>query len=458
MVTDSRQQPDSAGETASADRLDLLPPRALPLVYFAAARLAFIAALLAVALEPGPMAASFYHARMLAAVHLVTLGWLTCSILASLYIVGPLALRIALPARAADYGCCALVLAGLAAACHGFWSNAPAQVGSGGALFLPAAALLAGRVVGALRRSPVQPAVVLHVALAFLNFFAAAALGIAIAFDKVHPFLPGARLANVFAHGHLAAVGWVGMMALGVGYRLFPMVLPAAMPEGRSLFASAVLLQAGVVSLSAGLVLQGTTATAAGALLVAAGFGAFFAHVRRMLRRLKPPPAARPSPDYGAWQSLASLAFLAAAVIAGLYLAFAPLSDATLRLAAAYGVLGLVGFFGQLVAGMEYRILPYFAWYWAFANTGFKGPAPNPHDMPLPGVQRAAFVLWAAGVPMLAAGMLFARAPLVAGGAWLLGVAVVLGGIDAAAIASHAFRAALPPKSRHRRWAGLPLD
>ena len=48
----------------------------------------------------------------------------------------------------------------------------------------------------------------------------------------------------------------------------------------------------------------------------------------------------------------------------------------------AYGVFGLVGFLAQMVVGMEGRLLPIFAWYWAYANTGYKGPVPSQHEMP----------------------------------------------------------------------------
>ena len=76
----------------------------------------------------------------------------------------------------------------------------------------------------------------------FVNVFGAATMGVLIGFDKVYHFLPGYVLANVFAHAHLAAIGWASMMVVGVAYRLLPMVLPAAMPKGPSLWISAALL------------------------------------------------------------------------------------------------------------------------------------------------------------------------------------------------------------------------
>jgi cbb3-type cytochrome oxidase subunit 1 len=96
-----------------------------------------------------------------------------------------------------------------------------------------------------------------HIVLAFVNVFGAATTGVLIGFDEVYHFLPGFVLANVFAHAHLAAIGWASMMVVGVAYRLLPMVPPAAMPNGPRLWNSAVLLQAGVSGHFVNLLVQG---------------------------------------------------------------------------------------------------------------------------------------------------------------------------------------------------------
>src|SRR5262249_57070282 len=73
--------------------------------------------------------------------------------------------------------------------------------------------------------------------------------GLLIAIDKVAHFLPGFVLSNVFAHAHLAALGWATMMVVGVGYRLLPMTFPSKMPTGKPIYASAILLETGVLGL-----------------------------------------------------------------------------------------------------------------------------------------------------------------------------------------------------------------
>ena len=98
-----------------------LPPRLLPILYFGVAHVALALACLAVAVDPRGVSGFFYHSRMLAIVHLVTLGWISTSILGSLYIVGPIALRMWIPATWLDYTTFTFVLIGVVGMVAHFW-------------------------------------------------------------------------------------------------------------------------------------------------------------------------------------------------------------------------------------------------------------------------------------------------------------------------------------------------
>ena len=424
--------------TASPAPRTQLPPRLLPVLYFGAAHVALAVAFAAVALDPRGVSGFFYHARMLAIVHLVTLGWITASILGSLYLVGPIALRMSLPATWLDYTACALVLTGIAGMVTHFW------IQEYGGMAWSAIAVGAGitsvgvQVVRRLRHATLPRAVSAHIVLAFLNVLGAATLGVLIGFDKVYHFLPGFVIANVFAHAHLAALGWATMMVIGVAYRLLPMVLPAAMPGGPRLWISAILLQTGVTGLFVTLLWRGPFAWIF-ALTIVGGLAEFLWQVVWMLRRRRPPPPGLRQPDPAVLHAGASFGSLMIASVLGVWLTIAEPSDSTLRVAMAYGVFGLVGFLAQMIVGMEGRLLPIFAWYWTWANSGYKGPVPSPHDMPWHSGQDVAFVLWQFGVPALAGGLAFDAVPFVRAGAWCLLAATLLNAVNVARILRHAF-------------------
>jgi hypothetical protein len=415
-----------------------LPPRLLPVLYFAAAHLALAVALAAVAVDPRGVAGFFYHPRMLGIVHLVTLGWITSSILGALYLVGPIALRVWIPASWPDYTAFALVVIGIIGMVTHFWMQAFAGMAWSAGTVGTGILAVGVRVVGRLPVAGLPRAISVHIILAFVNIFAAASLGVLVAFDKVYHFLPGFVLANVFAHAHLAALGWASMMVIGLSYRLLPMIFPSAMPGGRRLWPSAVLLQSGVSGLFVTLLRRGPVAWLF-ALLVVAGFAAFIWQVAWMLRRPRPRPPGLRRLDPAVLHAAASLLSLGVASALGLWLTVAAPSPATLRVAMAYGVCGLLGFLAQIVVAMEGRLLPMFSWYWAYANAGYKGPVVSQHTMPWRFGQLLAFGLWLIGVPALAFGLAFEVIPLVSAGASGLLAALILNGVNVTRILRHAF-------------------
>ena len=415
-----------------------LPTRILPILYFGVARVALACAFAAVALDPVAVAGFFYHARIVAIVHLVTLGWISGSILGALYVVGPLALRMPMPARRLDYWAWALFTIGTMGMVSHFWTESFNGMAWSAVMVVFGFVLVSVSVLRNLRAAPINRAVKLHIALAFLNVLGAGSMGVLLGFDKVFHYLPGYVLSNVYAHAHLAAVGWALMMVVGIGYRMLPMILPSAIPDGKSVYLSAVLLEIGVVGLFITLV-TGSRWVLFFALVIAGGVTAFLGHVVWMKGHARPAPAALPQPDYGVWHTAQALTYLALAMVVGVGLVVLPLSDATLRVVLPYGVFGLVGFLAQMVVGIESRLLPLFAWYGAFANRGFERPLVSPHEMPDRTWQRLAFYLWLGGVPALTAGFYLNVAPILAVGAWSLLAAVVFGTLNSAWILRHAF-------------------
>jgi hypothetical protein len=69
--------------------------------------------------------------------------------------------------------------------------------------------------------------------------------------------------------------------------------------------------------------------------------------------------------DFGVWHAASAGVSLIAAASIGMTLLLRPTSPTMLRAAAAYGVLGLVGFLGQMVVAMEAQLLPTVTWFWA---------------------------------------------------------------------------------------------
>jgi hypothetical protein len=129
------------------------------------------------------------------------------------------------------------------------------------------------------------------------------------------------------------------------------------------------------------------------------------------------------------------------ALLVGLMLLVAPPSGRALQAAAAYGVLGLLGFLAQMVVAMEARLLPLATWCWAYAGSGYRVPPPTPHAMSDRVLQAMALAGWIIGVPSVAVGMALESALLVRLGAAALFNAVALTMFNHLQVLAHAHRA-----------------
>jgi len=419
---------------------DRLPARTLPLLYLGSAHLSLALAFLCAAWWPRSVAGFFYHSWLVGLVHLVTLGWITFSILGSIYIVAPLALRMEMPARRADYFAYALAVIGLIGMIGHFWIQQFAGMAWSALTIASAILYMTTRIAVSVHRAGVHPGVKIHVTLACVNLWIAASMGLLIAFDKFTHFLPGFVLANVFAHAHLAALGWAAMMVVGVAYRLLPMTLPSRIPAGNSLYLNAALFEIGVLGLFVTLLLRSRWVVAFGLIFVA-GLAVFFGHVWWMLGHRVSKPAGAPRIDFALLHAAAAGISLITATAIGLILLTRPASPEMLRAAAAYGVLGLVGFLAQMVVAMETKLLPMVSWFWSYAGSGYRIAPPSPHVMRDRSLQAVVFAGWTMGVPSLTLGMFWESPILVAVGAWALLAGVSVAAIDSIFVVVHSIRA-----------------
>ena len=419
---------------------DRLPTRLLPLLYLGAAHVSLALAFFFAACWPHAVAGFFYHAWLIGLVHLVTLGWISFSILGTIYIVGPLALQTEMPARTLDYVAYGCAVVGLIGMVGHFWIQQYAGMAWSAGTVASGVLYMTVRIASRVRHARIQPAVKWHIVLSCANFWLAASMGLLIAFDKVGHFLPGFVLSNVFAHAHLAALGWATMMVVGVGYRLLPMIFPSKIPSGRSVYTSAVLLETGVLGLFTTLLLRSSLSIVFGAMIVA-GLAVFMAHVVWMRRHLAAKPPGVQRVQFGLLHAASAAVSLVVAVTMGMTLLVVPVSPRSLQMAAAYGVFGLIGFLAQMVIAMEARLLPMVTWFWAYEASRYKVPPPSPHGMRDRILQAVVFGAWTVGVPALATGMWTVSARLVSVGAWALFVGVALATLDSVLVVAPALRA-----------------
>ncbi|HEV8585857.1 MAG TPA: hypothetical protein VGT02_12880 [Methylomirabilota bacterium] len=377
--------------TAKAARA---PSPMLPLGFLAAAALAFVAAGLALPWLADALAGHYYHPRVLALTHTVTLGWITLTILGASYQLIPIVLeRPVWSERLGRWELGLGVLGVIGVVGHVALASWPGLVWSAG---LVAAAVAAHVVNTALtlrgleRWSFTAGTLAMGLAGLVLTTLFGAALGA----EHVRAFLPGDFYARLHAHVHLALLGWVLPVVLGVSAHVYPLFLLAPRPGRRVVAVQAVGLAVGVPAVVIGL-LAAPPLAAAGALAVGAAVVAHVVWVAGLLRASR-----RPSFDWALRFLVAGAAYLAATAAFGVALAFDAVSGP--RWALAYGVLALGGWASLTIAGMMLKIVPFLVWYRVYAPLAGRMPVPGLADLRWPAAEAVAFLGLTGGVAALA--------------------------------------------------------
>lgn len=328
----------------------------LPGAHFAAA-LAFFAAggVGLVLVAPEIASGAFFVPRVVAVVHLVVLGWIVLSIFGALSQFLPVAVgqplrwtSLAWLSFGAHVGGVVLFVASLV------WGNRVATY-AGAALLTTSFSSFALNLVAALARAEERPLTWWALLGASLFLLLTPAFGLALAMNLHGDVQLAQRFFTVAIHAHVAIVGFVLVVMVGVAHRLLPMFLlshGASEAPGR---ASVALLIAGaaLLALQTGgrLLVAGSAVSIAGVLAFLAQAVAFFRHRKRKAID----PGMR----------------LAAAGLAGLLVACALVPLAMSRgisdrpLLVAYFVV-LIGSIALFVAGHFFKIIPFIVWYHRF--------------------------------------------------------------------------------------------
>jgi hypothetical protein len=370
------------------------PSPLVPLAYLACAGLAFVGAATGVVWLAPELAGHYYHPRLLALTHTVTLGWITLAIMGASYQLIPIVLeRPIWSERLARWQLGILAVAVLGMVAHFYVATWAGLAGAAGLLAVGVGLHLAnvGLSLRGLREWTFTARLVLlgYAGLALTTLF-----GLSLAINRLRPFLSGEVFPILHAHVHLALLGWIAPMILGVTARVYPMFFLAPVPGRCSSAVQLWGLALGVPSVVLGLVgVPGLLVP--GALAVAAAVVGHGARVLVMARDRK-----RPGLDWGLRFTLTATVFVLPAAILGLALAADRVSGP--RVALAYAVIVLGGFISLTIVGMTLKIVPFLVWYRTFAPRAGRERVPTLAELSWPRLEGAAYVLLTGGVALLA--------------------------------------------------------
>lgn len=353
-----------------------------------------------VVVAPDLAAGRLLAPRVIAVTHLYTLGVIVASVFGALYQFYPMSLGAA--ARSVRVGVAGgwLLHAGIAVLVAGLWLWHPVAQVVGWVLLFVAVGCVSWNLLPHRRRMTqgrraagyVSAA---HSMLGFAMFIAGARIGESLGWWSLD------RLGAIAAHFHLAAFGFAGLTAVGVGGRMLPMFLVSGPGPGPDWPMRTIgpLGSAGLLALAGGLLWGNEPVVRLGAFLGVGAAVLFAATVagyfrRRLIRVLEP--------AFG--HVLFGFGSLVLALGTGLVQLVTP--GLSLRGWVAYAVLTLLGWLVVFITGIWYRLLGFLLWLHFYRPRG-GGPARTAAELVHRPTAWAALAFLAGGVLGLVAAVGF---------------------------------------------------
>jgi hypothetical protein len=332
----------------------------------------------------------FYAPRLLAFVHLNTLGVIAAIILGASYQLVPVVLQTELASVRLGRVSFWLYLSGLLLFLPGLLTTWRPALGLGASLVFAGLVVYVVVVAWTLKRAPRRDVVAWHIAAALVALGGGVVLGLLLALNKGTGFLGSLTLRLMAGHATLMLGGWVAVMLSGVAYRLVGMfTLSEDRLWHRVAWFALGLSSTGPWVFATGLVTSaGREVLLAGAILMAAGqvlFGVQLVHLYRVRRRRGFDihiPFALVAAGSGVLCTLLLAGGVAAEVAPG----------SSLWVAA--GWLAIAGLTVTAIQGFFYKIATFLVWLHRYAPLAGRQRVPRLEEMYGRRLARAGWALW----------------------------------------------------------------
>ena len=374
MIRRPEQKPGIAGASPGlmGGRQGVALSVPLPFLLTGITALALFSLLLPWNISQALVAPDFPH--VLALVHMLTLGFLTMTIMgASLQLV-PVIIAAPLRARRLLRWQYPTFTAGVMLLLIGFWWMIPALLIAGGSLVVLAVLHYITVLAITFARADKRPLTVSFLATSLVYLGIVVCLGLTAALNFQFGFLGAATDRILLAHITLGVVGWLTTTLIGVSYTLVRLFALAHKHEdrlGRIIF---WLLNVAIIVLVVGFALSWQPLIVAGGLVLIAAAWLFGYDYLQMLRARN-----RKMLDVTQYHASASVVYLMLLIPCGVGAAIFGWGNPALF--AALGLAAMLGWLGQSIIGYLYKIVPFLIWHERYGPLVGKQKVPLMREM-----------------------------------------------------------------------------
>jgi len=408
--------------------------------------------------KPSILASYHYNQYVIAATHLVVLGFICTVVMGAMYQLIPVALETKLYSERLakwQFGIHIIGFVGMVAMFN-VWNMK--QVGHFGSVLAVGVGLFVYNMARTLWRVPKWNFVATAITAALIWFSLTIFVGLSIAAAKcvyeateglataegVKQVVGGLRvvagivshfdaIGAMHAHAHLGVVGFFVMLIVGVSYRLIPMFTLTEVQSKRRAALSILLLNIGLAG-SVVTILLRSPLKLMFAVIAVGGLAFFGWELWAMLRARK-----RPVLDWGLKTFLVAVAMLIPVCLLALVLSWPglPLNQFFSMLENVYGFLGLFGVVTLAILGMLHKILPFLVWFGVYSPHVGSAQLPLTSQMVSERAQAAGLATYVAALAIISVAILLESELGVRGGGAFLFASLLCFGWNAAKVFSH---------------------
>lgn len=399
----------------------------LPLRFMLTGLMAFVVSVGWIFIKPSILATYHYNQYVIAATHLVVLGFVCTVVMGAMYQLVPVALETKLYSeRLAKWQFIIHVISftGMVWMFNVWNMKHVGHFGSGLALGV---GLFVYNMARTLWRVPKWNLVATAITAALVWFSLTIFAGLAIATakcayeateglataDGVKEMINGLQMVAsvvsrfdaigaMHAHAHLGVVGFFVLLIVGVSYRLVPMFMLTEIQSKRRATISVLLLNIGLAGSVVTILLRSDWKPVFATVAVA-GLAVFGWELRAMLRARK-----RPVLDWGLKSFLVAVGMLIPVCALALVLSWPrlPMNQFFSLLENVYGFLGLFGVVALAILGMLHKILPFLVWFGVYSPHVGRAQLPLTTQMVSERAQRIGLITYLVGLAIISIAIL----------------------------------------------------
>ena len=340
------------------------PPFRTVSKYFVTAIISFVLLNLLLLLNHSDIIGHHFNPKILAITHIATLGWISMIIFGALFQLVPVVLEVKLFSEVLAEVQFWIYLIGVIGLVYCFWFFETGLYMNISAILLNLAMFIfAFNIIMTFTRVKKWNITGLYLASAIFYLIVTAIAGLLLAINLGSPYIKIDHLQYLNLHAHVAFIGWVSMVVMGVAYKLIPMF---TLSHGYSMkYANWAFWLINIALLGINTIFHYEDTTFLYYIftpMIALGILLFLIQVFIIFKK-----RVRKKLDTGLKYSSFAFLMFGLTTVLGIFIAFVDYQN-ILNLTLIYGYMIIFGYLSMLIVGQMYKIVPFLVWYHKYSS------------------------------------------------------------------------------------------